>query len=79
MLVLTCVGAFILSRVLFTEGQISGWGSWILYAILGGLGIAVILSVYLLIFEREQAKGLLRYVKGLFNKLKGKNKVKEEL
>lgn len=78
-LITITAGAFIVSHFIFPDGLVSGWGTWILYALLGGVAVAVLLAVYVLIFERKEIKGIWSYVKSILGKLIGKKKVKKEV
>ena len=73
------VGAFVASHFIFPEGNVAGWGTWILYALLCVVAIIAVLAIYVLIFERREIKSIWSYIKTLLAKLKGKKKVKEQV
>ena len=74
--VILVAASAVLSHVMFGEGQfaVSGWGSWIVYAAIFGVLLAVVMGVYIVLFERSAAKGLFGYAKRLIAKKLGKNK-----
>lgn len=79
--VLVTVGLSVgLSDVLYSADNyaVSGWWTWIGHAVICGVAVLAVVGVYVLIFERSAAKGLLGYVKKLLARKLGANKKTSE-
>lgn len=58
-----------LSTRVYAEGYVTSWLAWIGHAVLCGCMVLLVTGIYVLLFERPAAKGLLSYAKRLLSKM----------
>lgn len=65
---LLIVGVYFLSQYIFSSGYPLSWGKWLLFAIITALAVISFAGIYVLIFERKEAKDLFAYIKNIFKR-----------
>jgi pilus assembly protein TadC len=69
-IIIGVAGSYLLAELVFAKGYLASWVSWLIYAVVFAVALLVIVSIYVLIFERKEAKSVFAYVKAMMRKKK---------
>ena len=72
--ILTVAVSVIVSSAVYADRYPESWFGWLVHAVLCGLTVLLVVGIYVLIFERPAAKGLIGYGKKLLAKKFGGKK-----
>lgn len=78
-IVITSAAAMVLSYFCFKNGYPSGWGRWILTALMTAGVSAVILGIYIAIFERDEFGQTIKYIKAIIFRKRRKTNVETDI
>ena len=66
--ILTVLGAYFASTYIYGTDYVSGWIGWICHAAICGCTVLILVGLYVLLFERNEIKLLLKYGKTILSK-----------
>ena len=66
--ILSLIASYFAASNVYGAGYTGSWITWIVHAVVCGLAVLAVVTVYVLIFERKEMKQLLKYGKTVLNK-----------